>query len=332
MSEAETGSQPATAPQPTTENQAATRNAGEISSLANYMARRKDSSSSAPEQSKAGEGAPNAAATQPPQDNREQFIPRSRFDEVLNERNALRQQQQQAPQAPQAQQPQEWQQPQQAPAPQLNTGMQNVPQWQPPQQGFQSPTGMVGQQQAPQQAQRPANVPDFSDANVQKEWRTKIANNPVTGLREFVSLLIQAEGAPLLEQFRQQITSQITPLQQSFVQQQLTSYTSHRQQSDPTFAQIAPAFNQLVAQAQQRGYQLTPQTLQAIEGIARSQSGHLYAPAPQAPQVPFTEAPGSSGSFGQPSEPTLTNEQLAMAKRFNMTPAEYAAAQRTYRG
>jgi len=267
------------------------------------MARQKDSSPSVQVQAPAGEGSPVTVAT-PATENREQFIPRERFDEVIAERNQLRLQAQQVPQF----QPQAFQ-PQQAP------------------QGF-SPTGMVGNQ-PPQQAPQPAaNVPNFDDPTVQKQWRDKIANNPVTGLREIVSLMIQTEGGPLLEQFRQQISSQITPIQQSFVQQQLTSYTSQRQQADPSFATtVAPRFNQLVTEAVNRGYNLTPQALQAIEGIARAQTGSFTQP--QAPrQVPFTEAPGGAANFGQTEQVQLTPQQRAMADRFGMTYAEYAASQR----
>lgn len=307
----EAGTQPSASTAPQTENQAPAIDSGEISSLARYMARQKDASS-APQapRPQAGEGSPtpDAAATAP-QDGREPFIPRSRFDEVLAERNALRQQLS----SPQAFQPQGHQ-------PQFGA----VPQFQAP-QGM-SPTGMVGQQPAPQQA--PA-LPDFSDINVQRQWREKIAANPVTGLREFVSMVLQAEGAPLLQQFQQQILSQISPIQQSYVQQQLTSYSTQRQQADPSFSQVAPTFNQLVSQALQRGYSLTPQVLQAIEGIARAQSGLLSSPAP-APRAPFTEAPGGTGEFGQPATPQLTPAQSAVAKRFGMEPSEYAAYLRSY--
>lgn len=290
------------------------------------MARQK-AQSSAPEakQANAGEGARNTPAEQS-QDSREQFIPRSRFDQVLQERNQLREQAQQAQQQPQQQQapqpqPQQWQQPQG-----LQTGMQSFqPQQVNPQQA--GPTGMVGQQPQPQQQQ--ANVPNFDDPAVQKEWQRKIANNPVTGLREFVELLIHSRGTPLLEQFRQQIASQLNPIQQSFVQQQLSSYTTQRQQQDPSFGQVAPAFNQLVQQAMQRGYTLNPQVLQAIEGIARAQSGMLTQPqAPQ--QAPFTEAPGGTGSFGTTEQPTLSPAEQSMAERFGMTAEEYAQARRTY--
>ena len=292
-----------------TENKAPAPPSGEISSLERYMAARAASSTAPKDQPTPAASAPAQGAPTPSPDNREQYIPRERFDQVLNERNQLRAQVQQTP-------------PQQNTgfAPQLNTGMQ-VPQQQFQQpQGF-TPTGMVGQQ--PQPA-RPAGVPDFNDPAVQKQWRDKISNNPVTGLREFVSLLIQAEGTPLLESFRQQITQQISPIQQTFLQQQLNQYVSQRSQVDPGFSQVAPAFNQLVAQAAQRGMQLNPQTLQAIEGIARAQSGMLNATvAPR--QVPFTETPGGAANFGQPEQPSLSPQQQEIAKRFGMSAAEYAA-------
>jgi hypothetical protein len=305
----------ASAPQPTTENQAG-RDTSEISSLANYMARMQDASSApAAAHEPTGVGSPNTAAPPQPQDGREQFIPRSRFDEVLAERNALRQQQMQVPQ------------PGFAPQQQYQTGMQPMP-YQQVQQGY-SPTGMVGQ--VPQQ-QQAAQIPDFDNAKVQAEWRDKIVNNPVTGLRDLVKLMVMSEGAPFLEQFRQQIIGQLAPIQQTFVQSQLSTYANQRQQADPSFSQIAPVFNQLVGQAVQRGYGLTPQVLSAIEGIARAQAGML-SPQQAPRQVPFSEAPGGAAGFGQQSAgPNLTQAQLAVAKRFNMTPAEYAASLRSYGG
>jgi hypothetical protein len=309
----ENGSQPATAPQPTTVTPGNPVAASEISSLANYMARHRASSPESSVQSQAGEGSPAPAAA-PQSDNREQFIPRSRFDEVLAERNQLRSQLQQ-PQAPQP-----------APVPQpanFQPQFGAVPQFQ-PQPGL-NPTGMQGAQ-PPQPA---ANVPNWDDPAVQKAWREKIANNPVTGLREFVELLGQATVSKQLEQFRQQVFSQLQPLQQTFVRQQLESYATQRNNADPTFQQVAPTFVNLVGQAMQRGYSITPQVLQAIEGIARAQTGLLTAPPPP-PQVPFSETPGGTGSFGQAEAPTLSPMEKQVAQRFGMTDAEYAQYRRTY--
>lgn len=294
-----------------TENATPPVNAGrDISSLENYRARQAASSAPKPPQPpQAGEASPTTGQN-PQADQREQAIPRPRFDEVIEQKNQY-QQQVQALQAQLAQ----MQQAQQA------TGMQGAPA-QP--QGYAAPTYSGMQGAAPQQA--PSQVPDFNDPAVQKQWRDKIANNPVTGLREFVSLLIQAEGTPLLQQFQQQILGQITPIQQTFVQQQLSSYETSRAQSDPTFQQVAPTFRQLAVTAQQRGFALTPQTLQAIEGIARAQAGVPFGAPPAPAQAPFSERPGGGTQLGQSSTPTLTAEQRDMARRFGMSEQEWAAS------
>lgn len=297
--------------QPQTENSAPPVQAGrDISSLENYRARQAASSAPKPPQPpQAGGASPNTGADSQA-DHREQAIPRPRFDEV----NAQKNQYQQQVQALQAQIAQ-MQQAQQA------TGMQGAP-VQP--QGYAAPSYSGMQGAAPQQAG--PKVPDFNDPAVQKQWREKITNNPVTGLREFVSLLIQAEGAPLLQQFQQQILGQITPIQQTFVQQQLSSYESSRTQSDPTFSQVAPTFRQLAVTAQQRGFTLTPQTLQAIEGIARAQAGIPFGTPPAPAQAPFSERPGGGTQMGQAPTPTLTPQQRDIARRFGMTEQEYAAS------
>jgi hypothetical protein len=294
-------STPASAPQPPTENQASPV-PSEISSLASYMARQRDSSARPTEQPKAGEGTPPQAPT-PPQDQREQFIPRQRFDEVLTERNQLRQQVQQ----------------QYAPPP-------------PPPQpmGYQPPPGMTRTGMVGMQPQQQPSALDLSNPAVKAEWHKKIVNDPVSGLGEFIEQMLMARGQPMLEQFHQQIVSQLAPIQQSYVQQQLSSYQSQRSQADPSFGQVAPVFNQLVTQAVQRGYAMTPQVLQAIEGIARAQAGMLSAPPPPK-QVPFTETPGAQG-LGQsaPPPPTLTPQEQMVAQRFGMTADEYAAYKRSY--
>jgi hypothetical protein len=297
----------------TVNQQAGLASSDEISSLARYRAQQqKGSSPSAQPQTAGGEASPETGAAQAqPSDNREQFIPRHRFDEVNAQRNQYAQQLQ-ALQAQLAMY-------QQA---QGITGMQG--QLGHFQQAPAQPTvtGMANSPQA--QASQVPQIPDFNDPAVVREWRDRIANNPVTGLRDFVSLLIRAEGVPLLEQFRQQITSQLTPLQQTFVQQQLTSYAQSRA-SDPQFTAIQPIFNQLVQQAVQRGYQLTPQVLSTIEHIARVQAPQYGITLPASDQAPFTERPGSGGQgFPAPEMPQLTPMQEAMARRFGMTPAEYA--------
>lgn len=316
----ESEAKPAESQQPQTENQGGQQNTGEISSLANYMARRRSSSEAGQATQTSGEGSPSTAATEPQQsEERSQYIPRERFDQVLAERNQLREQAQpQQPQQtpPQPQPPQPF--PQQPQGPQLNTGMQPGQQFQ-PQQNV-SPTGMVGQQQQPNAPQ----MPDFSDPQVRKEWNNRLNKEGVGALQELISTAIRAEGTPLLEQYVQQVRSQLTPLQQNFVQQQLSSYSQQRTQQDPSFQQIAPTFQQLVSQAAQRGYSLDPQTLQAIEGIARGQAGLFNQPVQQPQQPPFSEQPGGTGSLGQKSEPQLNGQQRMMADRFGMSHEEYA--------
>ena len=215
--------------------------------------------------------------------------------------------------------------------PQPFTGMQGPQAGQHPGMQGQNPnvgvTGMANAPAQPQQGQ--TELPDFNDPSVIKEWREKIANNPVTGLRDFISVMIRAEGAPLLEQFRSQITSQLSPIQQQFVGQQINSYAQQRAQ-DPSFAAIQPVFQQLAQRAVQQGYQLTPQVLSTIEHIATLQAPQMgvQVPQPQAQQqhAPFTERPGSGGQgFPQQEQPTLSPEQKMMAQRFGMSPAQYAA-------
>ena len=214
----------------------------------------------------------------------------------------------------------------QAPAPtfQPPTGMQAVPQFAP------QPVTQSGMAQPPQQAPQPT-APDFNSQEVQKQWREKIANNPVTGLREFVSLLIQSEGAPLLQQFQQQILGQLAPIQQTFAGQQLQSYAASRA-SDPSWQQVQPTFQQLAREAISRGYQPTPEVLSVVETIARQQAGvPYYAPQPAA-AAPFTERPGSGGAgFGAAQTPELTPQQRGVARQFGMTEQEYAASLASFR-
>lgn len=307
MPDQEPNQAPAVEPQSQTENQDAPKVSSDISSLRNFRERQAATSTAA--KATPGEGA--ASPGQAAGDNREQFIPRTRFDEVLAERNAERERAQQAmqllaqyqaqlPAHATAQVPQPYAQPQPL-----------------------APTGMVGAQATPP-AHATAQVPDFSDPAVQKQWRDKIANNPVTGLKEFVSLLIRAEGEPLLNQYQQQVLSQLAPIQQTFVQQQLGAYEQSRAQADPSFAQVKDHFRNLTARAVQMGHALTPEALSVIEQVARQQLGvpvNYQAPA----QPSFSERPGGASDMARPQAPQLTEQQRAVARRFNMTDAEYAS-------
>jgi hypothetical protein len=289
----ENGSAPSADQQTSTVNQAS-QGLG-ATSLHGYLDSQATSSIAGAAQQQAGVASPDTGGN----DNREQYIPRSRFDEVNTQKN-LAQQQAQILQ----QQLQLYQQ-------QLAQGQQ-----------AQSVTGMQGQQ-TPPQAQGQRNIPDFNDPGVQREWRNKIADNPVTGLREFVSLLIQAEGAPMLQQVQSTILSQVQPIQQTIAHQQIQSYTQSRSQADPSFGRVKPVFENLVAQAVQRGYMPNGQLLQAIEGIARAQTG-LFNSSAGTPQAPYTERPGGTGSFGQPATPNLSPLERQIAQRFGMSETEYA--------
>ena len=284
----------------------------DISALAAYRAQRQAASSAPVQQSvEGGDTRPDAGEQSQAQPQREPYIPRDRFDEVVNERNQLREQFQRMQQSQAFGVPQQPQQPQ-------------YPMQQPQFQPQVGPTGMVQGQQAPQQSQ--PNAPDFNDPKVQKEWREKIANNPVTGLREFTEHIINSYGAPLVNQAVQSIYQQLQPLQRAFIQQQIQSYSQQRQ-SDPEFSAAQPIFTNLVQMAQARGIDTTnPQVLGTIEYMAKQQARQMgYVPPQEQQAPPFTERPGNSGAtLGKPQTPALTPQQQAMARTFGMSDSEYA--------
>lgn len=295
---------------------------GEISSLARIRAAQaKQESAPAPVvASNAGEPTPTSGQATV-NNQRSEYIPRERFDQVntrLQQAEAyIQQMQSQGGMRPVQQQA----------APQLSMGGQVLPQTTQAQQNAQ-----VAQSQPVQNL-----LAQVADKGEQDRWRRKITENPVTGLAEFISHAIQVEGGPLLQQaisqVQQQFTQMLAPIQQTFIQQRLQTYTSQRE-SDPTWNQVAPAFNALAMQAAARGYNVSdPATLSVIEAVARQQVGLPVFQAPQPPaQAPFTERPGSSGQgFGQAQTPQLTPLELQMAARFNMTPAEYAQSKANLR-
>ena len=197
----------------------------------------------------------------------------------------------------------------------------------------------VPQAQAQATLQSP-QVQDFlaslSSKEEQEKWRQKIINQPVTGIAELIQHAIQTEGNKLLQGYTQQIQSSLAPLQQFYVQQQgqaATQYASRRA-ADPNsgWAQVQPVFNQLVQVAQQRGYNITPQSLEIIEGVARTQVGLPAWGVPQTPQAPFTERPGSVGTQAVQSQlPQLTDEQKKIARLSGMDEAAYARAYAQFR-
>jgi hypothetical protein len=250
------------------------------------------------------EGQPQAQDSQQPP--REPYIPRTRFDEVLRQRDTLQQQVQQFQQRLQSQ----------------AQNQQNFPQ-ENPQQG-------LNQQQQNQVTSFLDQV--TKDPNQKKEWQRRITNEGIGALAEFVVKAIEDRGRPLLDEYTRQIDARITPLQRSMVNQHVNSYVSQRR-SDSEFAVAQPLFNQLVVSAANRGYDVTnPQVLSTIEYLAKQQS-RQFAPQqtpPQMPQVaPFSERPGNTGQgFGRPNSRQLTQQEMSIAQRFNMSPEQYLGSLR----
>lgn len=286
----------------------------EFSSLARMRAAAQQVSAPAAAPSEPA-GQPTPSGTPPQaQPQRSEYIPRERFDQV----NAARQAAEAKLAALQGQYG-------------AAGGLQPVAQQPAPQV---SHAGMVQPQAAQNQAV--ANSPQVqrlldqltNDKAKQEEWRKKIASNPVTGLAEFVQHAIQTEGSVLLQQALAPIVAQLAPLQQNLIGQRIGAYAAERS-ADPTWQQVQPHFEQLAYAAAQRGYSLTPQSLQVVEAVARQQAGLNVFGAPMAPPPPpppFTERPGNGGAnFGAAPAPSLTPQQLAMAQKFKMTPQEYAA-------
>lgn len=280
----------------------------EISALANYRKHKEaQGSSPKPEQRETdGQPQPNMGQQEP---QREPYIPRERFDEVVNQRNTIQQQYQQM----QAQL-QQFQQAQQS-------------------QQVVGPTGMVQPQQAAPPPQQQAAVQSFldqvtKDPTARQQWQKKIANEGVTALADFVRQAVESVGRPLLEEYTKNVSAQLTPIQRQYVNQQINSYVSQRA-NDPDFAVVRPTFDTLVSTAVQRGYDVTnPQVLGTIEFLAKQQmqaqgqyQQHQQPPTP----MPFSERPGSGGqNFGKSATPSLTPQQVKMAERFGMTPQQYA--------
>ena len=266
-----------------------------ISALSRYRAQQAASAPATQDRGQGGAVGPETDAT--PRPEREPYIPRERFDEVntklKGEVETLKQQLAMLQQR----------QPQFGPAPTQVAAQPGV-------------TGMIGAAPAP-------TLPDFNDPAVKKQWSDRIYKDPVGGLTALVEALIEARGTPLLQQFQQQITAQLTPLQQQFLQSQLGAY-EQRAASDPTFHTIRPTFDSLVREAVNRSIPLTEQTLRAIEGIARAQHNLPFGtPATPPAPAPFTERPGGQGMTQRP-QTHLTQTEREFAGLFKMSDEEYA--------
>jgi len=298
----------------------------DISALRNYReaeAKRQESATSAdsgrPENGGGG-GPTDATRNQDQQsDDREQAIPRDRFDQVNQQKNQYKQQlEQMQTYMQQLQGSQGMQQPQQQP--QIGqTGMMHTP-----------PTQ---QQQVPQPTpqQQDAITALLADPDKKKEWQRKIGKDPMGGIVELIDMAIQSRGTPLLERYANQLQEQIAPLKQNYFQQQINSYEQQRA-NDPDFQAIQPVVREMAQRASQMGYDLSnPQTMQTVEFVARQAAQQRGTFNPQQNQMqpqpaPFSERPGNSGQQPRASGPQLSAEQLKYAKRFGQTPEQYAAS------
>lgn len=297
------------APAPGTAGNPPTANVA-YSDLAATRAQRQATVPGAAPLTDSGQGGPTTQ--EQPQAQRSEYIPRDRFDEVNARRIAAEAQLQQLSQMTQAQA--------QAAA-YSNSGYGQAP------------------QQLGHQAVQSQPVQDFlgtlSSKEEQEKWRQKIINQPVTGIAELIQHAIRTEGAALLQQQLGQLQQQITPIQSYYQAQQaqvVDSYARNRA-ADPNagWASVSPVFSQLVNQARQSGYQLTPQTLQIIEGVARTHVGLPAWSAPAQAQVPFTERPAGSGFAQQNQAPALTADQRKVATMLGVDPTTYARNLQTIR-
>ncbi len=265
----------------------------QFSDLARGRAQHQGAAQGAGTAANSGQTAPSGQES----NERSGYIPRERFDEVNTKRiQAEAQLQQLTNQLSQAQA---------ARAAQANQGHQATQ----AQQALQSP-----------QVQN--FMASLSSKEEQEKWRQKIINQPVTGIAELVQQAIQSESQQLVHQLQ----AALAPMQQFYMAQQgsVVQQYAQKRASDPTWSAIASTFDQLAQTAQQRGYSITPQVLEVIEAVARSQHNiPVYGQA--APQPPFTERPGSGQVQAPPAPPQLSEEQRKYARMFNMDESKYAA-------
>lgn len=242
---------------------------------------------------------------------RSEYIPRDRFDEVNSRRIAAEAQLAQLTQMTQAQAQR---------ASQGNAGQ------------FSQPQG-----QAVANSPQVRNFLETVSSKEEKEkWRNKILNQPVEGIAELVQYAIQTEGGALLQQHLAAIQSSLAPIQQSFQQQQFAQVGQYANQraADPNsaWAQVQPVFNQLVQVATERGYTINPQSLQVIESVARTQVGLPAWGAPVQANAPFSERPSQGPSAPQQPQLQLTPEMKKIAAMSGVDEATYARNYLAFKG
>lgn len=269
------------------------------SDLAATRAQRQVSAPVAAQPSDSGQGVPN---TQEVPQQRSEYIPRERFDEVNARRIAAEAQLQMTQQQMQN-------------AARANSGY-----------GMQPQQAQSGHQVA-QSPQVQGFLQSLSSKEEQEKWRQKIVNQPVTGIAELIEYAINTQGSALLNQHIQQLQAYLAPMQSFYQQQQFAAVDNYSKQraTDPNWTAVKPVFDQLVQRAQQGGYQLSQQNLQVIESVARTQVGIPMWGTPAASPAPFTERPAGQSGFNQPTQQTtLTAEQKNAAKLFGIDEATYA--------
>ena len=252
---------------------------------------------------------PDGAPADDGADIREQAIPRGRFDEVIQQKNAA--EQQAAQYATMLQQAQSL----------ITQQQQNLN----PAPG--NPPGTAGPEpQLPQ-------LPNMDDPAVVKELQTKVANGGVTELVKLVQQVVQAEAAPVVLQMQQGWQNQFAPVQQTLAQQAVDSYTQQEITRDPSFSGTEQTFRNYVSTALQRnpGLALNAETLGVIAYVARrhpQQPGLAPSLPAAAPTVPFMEQPGSAAVLQNTGQAPvrLSAEQQKAARGFNMTDAGYSDA------
>lgn len=281
-------------------------------------------------------------------DNREQFIPRARFDEVVAQRQTLEQQFLQT----------------QAALNQLYGAQQYAQQYAP-----------QPEQQQPQGPQYQPKV-DMQNKEVLDQWQKRIINEGGSALAEFVAAVFEDKynEVNVVGQVQNLLNQQVVPHFQRIQNQAADDYISRRAQQDPAFAQLGPQFKQTLAtvlqerpdldlsdqslgliagfvqQAQQvYGYQ-QPAPYQAPVGypqgyLPQPQPYNPYVPQPQPqqynpytqagqpqgypsqPQVPYSERPGGpvQGQQQQGQYAPLSEAEQRVARSYGMSDQEYRA-------
>ncbi len=291
---------------------------------------------------------PNASSAQGEQqgDGREQFIPRTRFDEV-NTQKAFAEQQ--------------------------LAFMQN-----------QLANMYAAQPAQPQQPQPEPTAPQHrintKDAEAMKAWQTRIVNEGPVALAEFVQTMYEDAFAEqnVVGQVQNLLDTRVVPHFVRIQNQVADDYISRRAAQEPQFTNLGPQFKQALASVlnERPDLDLNDHSLSLIAGFVQSSQGYPqqpqgypqanpyapqqgvpynqypypqvaptpnpYAPPnpyaqqnypPQPQQMPFTERPGPPQSRpGQQAIQPLSSTEQQVARSFGMSDTEYRAYGSTVTG